>query len=323
MKPFFKFSGGKRKELKVVEDHLPESYDTFYEPFIGGGAVWLCLQPEKAVINDNYEELINFYRVLEESPEDLVSEINRLSKEYGAAVKEIEKDPELEAKVTALKAEVEQLAANSATSADDLKRKKVELKETKREMNAEWYKLADRYYYYYRNTNFTSDFMRAIKFYLMRQLSFSGMLRFSSNGKFNIPYGWYKSFKGVEQDIDDIKKVFENTRIDLGHWKDSVAQATSDDFVFLDPPYTRVFTDYHPAGAFHDKEHRELAEWFRTTDAKVMIIINKDEFTEELYGDFIKCEYGYRYAVQYRDRMTEADSNAVHIVACNYDLTES
>jgi len=102
-----------------------------------------------------------------------------------------------------------------------------------------------------------------------------------------------------------------------GSWKDSVATATKDDFVFLDPPYTRAFTEYHPAGHFGDKEHEELADWFKSTEAQVMIILNRDEFTESLYKDYIVDDYGFKYSIQYRDRMTEKDSNAKHFVAVN------
>ena len=49
-----------------------------------------------------------------------------------------------------------------------------------------------------------------------------------------------------------------------------------------------------------------------------MIILNKDEFTNSLYKDFIVDEYDYRYAIQYKDRMTQEDSNTIHFVAINY-----
>ena len=40
LKPMFKWSGGKGDEIKRFEHHIPESYDTYLEPFIGGGAVF-------------------------------------------------------------------------------------------------------------------------------------------------------------------------------------------------------------------------------------------------------------------------------------------
>jgi DNA adenine methylase len=322
VKPFFKWSGGKRKEIPVVEQYKPKQYEKYYEPFVGGGAVWLHLEHANSVVSDNYGDMVNFYEVLKSDTERLVNKINDLSKNYSSEVGEIKRDPLLEKMVSQLKDKVDTLKEDEGKE-KEYKEAKKELKQVKKDLNKDFYKLADKYYYHYRDNEYDDKFDQAVKFYMLRQLSFSGMLRFGSNGKFNIPYGWYKSFKGIEQPINDIKKVLQNTTILNQNWKDAVKTATKDDFVFLDPPYTRTFTQYHPSGNFGEKEHRELADWFSKTTAKVMIIINKDELTKELYGKYIKCEYDYRYSIQYRDRMQEDDSNAIHILATNYDLTTS
>jgi DNA adenine methylase len=62
MKPLIKWSGGKSDELSEIVKYLPTSYDTYVEPFIGGGAVFWSLEPQKAVINDIHPELITFYK---------------------------------------------------------------------------------------------------------------------------------------------------------------------------------------------------------------------------------------------------------------------
>jgi len=68
------------------------------------------------------------------------------------------------------------------------------------------------------------------------------------------------------------------------------------------------------------KEHTQLAAWFKTKQTQAMIIINKDDFTSKLYNGYIKHEYGKKYSIQYRNRMKNEDSNAVHILATNYPL---
>ena len=312
MLPFFKYSGGKRREAPVVDRLKPEKFDTFYEPFLGGGAIWLHLEHPKNVVNDNYPDVMNFYNVLRDDTLKFVSQINTLSSAYKQEISSVKKDVDIEQVLLEVK---DQLGLSSCET-ETRKLKKL-MRILKKELNKEVYEIADRYYYHYRDNEFANDFDKAISFYLMRQLSFSGMLRFSADGKFNIPYGWYKSFKGIDQPIDDIKRMLNNSTLMCGSWKDSVATATEDDFVFLDPPYTRAFTNYHPAGHFGNKEHEELADWFKTTKAKVMIILNRDEFTESLYEDYIVDDYDYKYSIQYRDRMTEEDSNAKHFVAVN------
>lgn len=64
LKPIIKWSGGKKDEIKQFENHIPTDYDTYIEPFIGGGSVFFHISPKKAVISDVHEELIYFYQAI-------------------------------------------------------------------------------------------------------------------------------------------------------------------------------------------------------------------------------------------------------------------
>ena len=63
-KPFVKWAGGKRQVIDELKKYVPVEFDTYYEPFIGGGALLFELSPRKAVINDSNKELMNVYEVL-------------------------------------------------------------------------------------------------------------------------------------------------------------------------------------------------------------------------------------------------------------------
>lgn len=63
-KPFVKWAGGKRQIIAKLKSLIPVDYNTYYEPFVGGGALLFELSPERAVINDYNHELINVYKVL-------------------------------------------------------------------------------------------------------------------------------------------------------------------------------------------------------------------------------------------------------------------
>ena len=63
-KPFVKWAGGKRQIIAKLKSFIPVDYNTYYEPFVGGGALLFELSPERAVINDYNHELINVYKVL-------------------------------------------------------------------------------------------------------------------------------------------------------------------------------------------------------------------------------------------------------------------
>lgn len=63
-KPFVKWAGGKRQIIDKLNKYIPAKYNCYYEPFIGGGALFFELAPKCAVINDSNSELMNVYNVL-------------------------------------------------------------------------------------------------------------------------------------------------------------------------------------------------------------------------------------------------------------------
>jgi DNA adenine methylase len=60
--PILKWAGGKEQELKYIVPSLPNRFENYYEPFVGGGAVYTALQAKKYFINDKSDELINLYQ---------------------------------------------------------------------------------------------------------------------------------------------------------------------------------------------------------------------------------------------------------------------
>jgi DNA adenine methylase len=79
VRPFLKWAGGKRQLLPEIVKYVPKriSKHTYYEPFIGGGALLFELQPPKAVINDSNTELINCYKVIRDSLDELIEELSK------------------------------------------------------------------------------------------------------------------------------------------------------------------------------------------------------------------------------------------------------
>jgi DNA adenine methylase len=72
VKPFLKWAGGKRQLLDQIISRIPKGFKTYYEPFIGGGAVLFALQPKIAVINDLNKQLCLTYSVIRDNPEELI-----------------------------------------------------------------------------------------------------------------------------------------------------------------------------------------------------------------------------------------------------------
>lgn len=80
MKPVLKWAGGKGQLLNRLKNRLPSLYNTYYEPFIGGGALLLGIKPDKAVINDINKQLINVYYQLKLDPEAVIKAVRDIEK---------------------------------------------------------------------------------------------------------------------------------------------------------------------------------------------------------------------------------------------------
>ena len=76
--PFVKWAGGKRQLIPQIRERMPEKYNDYYEPFIGGGAVIFDLLPANALINDINKALINTYRTICNESDAFLKEVNRL-----------------------------------------------------------------------------------------------------------------------------------------------------------------------------------------------------------------------------------------------------
>lgn len=83
-KPFVKWAGGKRQIIDKLKMYVPEEFNTYYEPFIGGGALLFELSPRHAVINDCNSELMNVYSVLcdEDKFKKMCNVLNHYEKEH-------------------------------------------------------------------------------------------------------------------------------------------------------------------------------------------------------------------------------------------------
>ena len=71
-RPFLKWAGGKSQLLKEICKHLPKKYNKYYEPFVGGGAVFFFMRPGNAILSDSNGCLIRTYSVVRDQVEDLI-----------------------------------------------------------------------------------------------------------------------------------------------------------------------------------------------------------------------------------------------------------
>ncbi len=94
VQPFLKWAGGKRQLLPYIKSFIPKSFDCYFEPFVGGGAVLFDLKHPKAFINDANPELINLYEVICNDPDSLFDEVAKHinDRDYFYALRQQDRD---------------------------------------------------------------------------------------------------------------------------------------------------------------------------------------------------------------------------------------
>jgi DNA adenine methylase len=283
MKPLVKYRGGKSKEIPHLIKHIPNFTGRYIEPFFGGGALYFHLEPKKAIINDINSKLMAFYKGVKSDFELLSKELQEIEKKYLINRRKFE---ELKAKTPDLRV-------------DD-------------ENEALYYQIRDMF-----NDLTEKIYSDALLYFFINKTAYSGMIRYNAKGEFNVPYGRYANLN-TSLVTKAHSKLLANTEIYNLDYKNIFDMANEDDFMFLDPPYDCVFSDYGNAeykDGFNEKNHTELANSFLNLKCKALMVIGRTPLTEKLYNHLIVDEYGKSYAVNIRNRFK---STASHILISNY-----
>lgn len=163
-----------------------------------------------------------------------------------------------------------------------------------------------------------NDLDSAKRFYYQRKTCFRGMLRYNKQGKFNIPFGKYKTINYNDIKNNDYETLLSKTEI-LNEGFEYIFEKYNDDanFMFLDPPYDSEFTDYGYC-QFGKEEQKKLASLFKNTKNKCLMIIGKTKFIEELYEGYIVAEYDKKYKFKLYNNRVGDEINTKHLIIKNY-----
>ena len=248
-KPFLKWVGGKTQILDDIISKIPKKINNYHEPFLGGGSVLfaiLCLQQEKKIIitNNIYaydvnKDLINVYKHIQNNKDKLYTLIEYYINEY------------------------------DSIEGNTINRKPISIEEAKTSKES--------YYYWLRNKYNTIDKNNhpmecSALFMILNKTCFRGMYREGPNG-YNVPYGHYKKTPTIisKNDIDKISSLIKDVEFIHCNFSDSIKNAKSGDFVYLDPPYapenTRSFVGY-VADGFNLDMHNLLFDEIKNLDKK-------------------------------------------------------
>lgn len=285
MKPILKYRGGKSKEISFFERYMPlnNEYNRYFEPFFGGGALFFHLQPQRAVINDINERLINFYREIQMDFDAVSTELLNLQQIY-------------------------------EENQRDYKELKAEHPDERVENRNEalYYRLRDMF-----NNIIEPEFLDSVLYFFINKTSYSGMIRYNSRGEYNVPFGRYANFN-TRLLTREHSFLLQNAEIFNTDYVEIFNMANADDFMFLDPPYDCTFNDYGNLdleNGFNEDEHRRLAAHFRNLNCRALMVIGSTPLIRDLYGDMVIGQYEKSYAVNIRNRFKSASQ---HLIITNY-----
>jgi len=239
--PVLKWVGGKRQLLDAIIALKPTRFRSYYEPFVGGGAVFFHLQPKKAIINDANAELINVYKVIRDSPKALIDDLmsHKNEVDYFYRIRGLDRLP---------------------------------------------------------NYPDLSDIKRASRLIYLNKTCYNGLYRVNSSGEFNTPFGRYKNPNFInEPTIKAVSRYLNTPTIQILNidYEQALAEATRDDFVYLDPPYhpvsqTANFTGYVRGGWGEEDQVRlrNVCDDLNERGVKFLLSNSATAFIGGLYANY-------------------------------------
>ncbi len=266
-KPFLKWAGGKRQLLSQFDTLYPielklKKIKNYYEPFVGGGAVFFDVaqnyEVENAFLYDINEELILAYKVIQKDIFKLIEFLHRYEKQY--------------------------------KKLDDEKRKEY------------YYELRDNYNLQRFNIDYNKYsenwIPRVAQTIFLNKTCFNGLFRFNSKGGFNSPMGRYKNPKILdESNLLNVSKLLEIATIKKADFREVKNDIRNNSFVYFDPPYrpiskTSSFTSYSKFN-FQDDEQLQLASLFYELDQQghKLMLSNSDPKNTNPNDDFFETIY--------------------------------
>jgi len=269
-KPFLKWVGGKRQLLTQFENLYPselkqKKIKNYYEPFVGGGAVFYDVaqnyEIKNAFLYDINDELIISYKVIQKDVSKLLEFL------YGY---------------------------------DKLYKHFSEIKQQEF-----YYDIRHKYNLDRSNINYEKYdekwIPRVAQTIFLNKTCFNGLFRFNSKGGFNTPQGNYKNPNIVdESNLLNVSKLLEIATIKKADFREVKRDVKDNSFLYFDPPYRPIsksasFTAYNKSG-FSEFEQFQLAELFIGLDKfghKLMLsnsdpknIDPNDNFFDNIYSNF-------------------------------------
>ena len=298
---FVKWAGGKGHLIKQIEQYLPKKIDRYFEPFIGGGALFFYImqkyKPQFAFISDINQNLIITYEVIRDDVEVLIQQLHIHKENHRKDFekfgnKKTLKINELNKKAKKIKIYLEECGGRKAQIElnkilDELK----EIKKKKREEDKQ------RYYYIQReiyNKNKTLSKIEIASYFIyLNKAGFNGMYRENLQGHLNIPKGDLKEINIDEKKLRKASQILnQNVQIRCASYSEIDALAKENDLIYFDPPYAPLkknsFTTYNK-NPFLEEEQKQLAFFCKKLNirnVKFILSNHNTDLIHQLFSQF-------------------------------------
>lgn len=289
--PFF-YVGDKYKLMPQLQELFPENIATYYEPFCGGGSSFLNTEAKTYKLNDINTYVIELHKMLIEyinNTADFKREVEKIIEDYGLS-----------------------FSYKGYTVDDELKKKYKKTYYAHFNKNA-YSKLKDDY----------NEDRDIVKLYVLLIYGFNHMIRFNSNGKFNLPVGNVDYNKNVETALVNYFDFAKHHKMKFYN-QDFKKFVTSqkykkNDFIYFDPPYLISMAEYN--ALWNPDRELELLKLLDCLNEKgvawgITNLIQHKGKTNEIFLNWSKQYYTYSINsnyISYIDNTIKESSSEVYV----------
>lgn len=287
IKPLFKYIGGKSWLRETLRSSLlciieKQKIDTYVEPFCGGLGAFLGVYDilhqknvRKIHLNDINKNLIDLYKQIQKSPDELVNEFENIENKF----------------IKTIPIGFEQLK-NKSEIKQALIQAEIFFKEVRKEFNI--------------NKNLLSNPQQAARLIFLQKHAFNGIYRENAKGEYNTPFNWGSSQNNttIQERIRDLNDLFTLFEIDFTNqsFEELIYQKTN--VYYLDPPYLNEET----AENKYNKQAFGLSHQLKLIDCiKNSLFIYSNHDSEQLKQEFEKIK---KISIQYIQRKNVITSDA-------------
>jgi DNA adenine methylase len=293
--PMF-YVGDKYKLIKEIKQYFPKNINTFIEPFVGGGTVFLNVEANSYILNDIDKNIYNLHLFLQTKAceIDFIDKLLKYIKKYNL----------------------------SRSFLEDIVPKQL-----KKEYKKTYYAKFNKQGYDKLKQDFNIlESKNYLLLYLLLIYGFNRMIRFNSKGEFNVPVGNVDFNKNVLQALGDYSEFIKNKNIKFENldFKDFIIKNgfKEDDFMYLDPPYLITFSEYNKIWN-EDKEH-ELLNFLDNLDQRNIkfAISNVTHYkgrVNNIFLDWMKKYNVKKVQSNYISYHDNSVKNIEEVLVINYD----